>query len=460
MVTILIAALCVMGGSLLFFFYHQIYTKKLDVLHTEKAVLETSLQYAEKEKQELVLRLTEKETQYHEASRACFEAEKKTELLEQKLTTEQTQLERWKADQERHLELTRASILKAGSEMSSKLLDDHKRESAAAHTTNEARIRQVTETLHEQFKHISESMHTVHSKMAKMDVIERALLSPQGAGNLAEITLENIFKASGLIEGQDYRLQYWVEKQDDTMAAKPDAVVFLPGNQVMVVDSKASKFFMDIEQSADRSGEDSKKHEAGLKQTMGQHLKDLIHRNYRQGIIAQLQKDRPIKEQYQIIMMMFLPTESAVERLHNIDGQFQKKAWEHHIIPVGPAGLVNALLQSRQMIFCALQEQHSSQIIEDVKKLLGSVVTLYTLSESLGKSIKTVFEKYDKFAASFNRNFLSKARKLHKQGVTSNDQVLQRQLERYQVVTAAGVLDNEVLEEDETVKQLEHIEAA
>ena len=71
-----------------------------------------------------------------------------------------------------------------------------------------------------------------------------------------------------------------------------------------------------------------------------------------------------------------------------------------------------------------------------------------------------IFEKYDKFAASFNRNFLSKARKLHKQGVTSNDQALQRQLERYQVVTAAGVHDNEVLEDDETVKQLKHIEAA
>jgi len=447
-----IAPTLIAGAVITWFIIYRRYQKAFQVLYAEKSVLENSLSYSEQSKKELMERLEDQENRLNSLQEACFDAQKKNELLVQQSQMAEKQHEIWKQDQQRHLELTRASILQAGSEMSSKLLDDHKRESEEARVQNETRIRQATEMLHNQFKQISESIHTVQDKMTKMEVIERALLSPQGAGMLAEITLENIFKASGLIEGQDYYLQYWLEKQEGLSGARPDAVVFLPGNQVMVVDSKASKFFMDMEQASAENGPS----ETGLKQTMSQHLKDLIHRNYREGIVAQLQKVRPAKEPYQVIMMLFLPTESALERLCNIDKQFQHKAWEHRIIPVGPSGLVNALLQSRQMIFCALQAQHSDAILEDVKKLLGSVATLYNLSESLGKSIRGVFDKYDKFAASFNRNFLSKAKKLHKQGIVVQDHAFLQQLERHQILSTSGMLDAEAVEE-ENIQQLDSI---
>lgn len=446
----------VVGGAAVFCAaMHYRYQKTFQTLYADKAVLETSLAYAEQTKKELLERIAKQGVIEDQLKASWFEAQKTSELLAQQLRNLEEQQEAWKTDQQRHLDLTRASILQAGSEMSSKLLDDHKRESEVARAANEARIQQVTDKLHEQFKHISESIHTVQHKMTHMEVIERALLSPQGAGMLAEITLENIFKASGLIAEQDYYLQYAVGKQEDAAAVRPDAVVFLPGNQVMVVDSKASKFFMDMEQS---EGEGTSS-EAGLKQTMAQHLKDLIHRNYREAIMAHLEKIRPSKEPYQIIMMLFLPSESALERLCKIDRQFQHKAWENRIIPVGPSGLVNALLQSRQMIFCALQTQHSNAIMDDVKKLLASVATLYGLSEGLGKSIRMVFDKYDKFAASFNRNFLSKARKLHKQGIIVQDQSFLQQLERHQILSTSGLVEAEAIEEEESpVKSLEQLE--
>lgn len=446
------AAACVSAGVMGVLFLKQ---------NKQKTILETTLALVQKENQGLQALLEKKEQQNQALLQDVFDEQKRAELSEQKLESQQQQLEQWKKDQDQHLERTRASILKAGSEMSSKLLDDHKRESEIARVENEKRVQQVTEQLQEQFKQVSQSMHTLYTKMVKVEVIERALLSPQGAGALSEIALENIFKSSGLTEGQDYILQHWLSKQEGG-GNRPDAVVFLPKNQILVVDSKASKFFM--EHASIVEGEDSKeqkkKYDQALKQTMQQHLKDLSSRNYLDAMHDQLHQQRPIEGQYQITVMMFLPTEVALEKLRGADKNFEEKAWAQKIIPIGPAGLVNALLQSRQMIAFAVQEKSQAQINNEIKKLLGSIGALYGNAENLGDGIKSLSKKYDKFAASFNGNFLMRARKLREHGLVSSDSQNLKQLERYQVISAVNLLEGESLEEIENIQQLENIKTA
>jgi DNA recombination protein RmuC len=77
-----------------------------------------------------------------------------------------------------------------------------------------------------------------------VDVIKNSLLSPSGAGNLAEITLENILKSSGLRNNLDFIMQYSLATEDKAVL-RPDSVVFLPDDKLMVIDAKASKFLVD-----------------------------------------------------------------------------------------------------------------------------------------------------------------------------------------------------------------------
>ncbi|HJK87603.1 MAG TPA: DNA recombination protein RmuC [Candidatus Megaira endosymbiont of Hartmannula sinica] len=75
-----------------------------------------------------------------------------------------------------------------------------------------------------------------------VDLLKNSLLSPAKAGYLAEITLENLLKASGLRNEIDYHLQYHT-KSEDTIY-RPDAVIYLPNNNIMVVDAKTSVYFI------------------------------------------------------------------------------------------------------------------------------------------------------------------------------------------------------------------------
>jgi DNA recombination protein RmuC len=353
---------------------------------------------------------------------------RESELVKQRILTIQNEMENWKKTKEQHIDIAKASIMEAGSQLSNKLLDDHKREIEAAKKENEKIVKDTTDELHKKFQNVFENMSTLSDKVNKstdtVELVRRSLLSPSGAGSLAEITLANIFKASNLIENQDYHMQYSVAASEEKGALRPDAVVFLPGNNVMVIDSKASKFFVEMEENSleqNALGE-------SLKKSMNKHLSDLVSRDYQQAVEKQL-------GDVNATTLMFLPTETALEKLRQIDPNFMDKAWKARILPVGPTGLVNALLQAKILISNAKQEENSKLILNEVRDLLGSVVKLYELAGSLGKGLNGVFKKYDEFAGSFNRTFMSKAKKINDLGANVQKLNELKKLERFSLDT-------------------------
>ncbi len=353
--------------------------------------------------------------------------QREEELAKQRIATITKEMQDWQKTKEQHLEIAKASVLEAGSKLSSKLLDDHKRELEEAKKDSEKRVKETTEELHTKFQNVFESMSTLHDKVNKssdtVDLVKRSLLSPSGAGALSEITLSNIFKASGLTEGRDYKMQYSVDNQGKSL--RPDAVVFLPGNAAMVIDSKASKFFLEYGE-AEGDTVRQKEVEDGLKRTMNQHLKDLVSRNYKDAVKEDVQSEN-------VTVLMFVPTEVALERLYRIDPKFRENAWRENILPVSPTGLVSALLQAELLITNAQQDQNTKAIIAEVRDLLGSVAKLHELAGQVGKGLKSAFGKYDEFAGSFNRMFLSKAKKIDKLGA-GNPKIKEiKQLDRYNI---------------------------
>lgn len=373
-----------------------------------------------------------------ESHNARQQMEIQLEASRQKLTHMQNTMNDWETTKQQHLEAAKASVAEAGARLSNKLLDDHKRESEDAKKKQEATIQQTTEELHKKFETVFFSMNSLHERIEKskdtVDLIERSLLSPAGAGALSEITLENIFIASGLKENRDYFLQHWLEGDSESKSGlRPDAVVFLPSNSALVIDSKASKFFVEIEKNR-HDAEKQESLEASLKKTMHNHLNDLIKRDYETAVTEHMKKKNPNKK-LNITALMFLPTDAAVEKLNHVDPKFMEKAWKEHIIPVGPSGLVSALLQANLIITNDMQEENSKRIIDEVKILLGSVAKLHSLADAIGKGIRGSLKKYDAFAGSFNRNLIPKTRKLDHMGVSLPKNIRLKQLDRYQVAS-------------------------
>jgi len=193
-----------------------------------------------------------------------------------------------------------------------------------------------------------------------------------------------------------------------------------------------------------------------LKLSMRNHIKELAAKDYKEAIRAGLNKIREDYAVQHISTIMFVPSEVALERLQLADKEFMQKAWEIDIFPAGPIGIINILSHARFMISEDRQAQNHKIISEEVRKLLGSVSTIYDYIKKVGSGIQSAATNYDKLAGSFNSNILPKARNLQKLGINMpQNKSLPTPLERYHVVSTS----NQIIEaEVEASNQLELVE--
>ena len=339
-------------------------------------------------------------------------------------------------------ELTKAALFELGNDLSKQLINLHKTETEGNRKLSEETIKITAEKFNSEFERIVNMVGSLKRDIEKsqdtVDLIKNSLLSPSGAGKLAEITLENILKASGLKNGLDFSMQYNLHTENNN-TLRPDAVIFLPSDNIMIIDAKASKFLIDESEDTNR-----------LVKTMNFHLKSLAGKDYTKGI--KLDTNLASRRKYaNVITLMFLPSEHAIEKIVEADSEFLNKAWNLNIFPVGPAGLMNMLSFAKFQIAENLMLHNNLEIIEEVKKLINSISSLAEYSAKLGSNISSLVGNYDKFAASFNRNFLSKAKNISNLGVESDFNKKQIHLQRYQLITGKS----EVLElKEEELKKI------
>jgi DNA recombination protein RmuC len=339
----------------------------------------------------------------------------------------------------------KAALFDLGTDLSKQLLEVHKQENQQSREMSEQRVNGTVQKFHTEFERLVQMISSLstdvgHSK-STVDLIKQSLLSPSGAGQLAEITLENILKSSGLRLGVDFFMQHTIMGSSDNKL-RPDAVVCLPRNNFMVVDAKASKFLVEI------GNEKSKESESKLMKAMNAHLKSLTSKEYVENIISSYNIDgRSIEH---VMMLMFLPTEYAIDKITNIDPEFISRSWAANIFPVGPSGLMNMLSFARFQINDNMRTANHNAIIEEVRKVIMSISVLTEYSQKIGNNIQSLVNNYDKFSASFNRNFLPKVRSIQKLGIDSGNKNSINNLTRYQLVSSkAELLDAEALEVEE-----------
>lgn len=350
-----------------------------------------------------------------------------------------------KARQESYASAKNA-LFDLGNELSKQLIEIHRRENQEARELSEKNISGATSKFNNEFERLINMVGSlsrdIEQSKGTVDIIKQSLLSPSGAGLLAEITLENILKSSGLRSNLDFIIQYSVTTIDN-LKLRPDALVFLPSGNLMVIDAKASKFLVDL-------GQDS----SNLSKTMNNHLKSLNSKDYAENILVSFQDKKGHFSN--IVTLMFVPTEQAIEKILIADNNFLYKAWKSNIFPVGPAGLMNMLSFAKFQISDYRRSENHKLIIEEVRKLLTSIASLAEHSQKLGNNIQHIVNNYDKFAASFNRHFLSKARNIQKLGIDIGNKTIQHPIERYQLVSSKSeIIDAQLLESSDKIKELE-----
>ncbi|MBO6555053.1 MAG: DNA recombination protein RmuC [Pseudomonadales bacterium] len=219
----------------------------------------------------------------------------------------------------------------------------------------EKRVEQTyTNEAKERFSLVKElkSLQDLNSRIAQDAVnLTNALKGENKTqGIWGEVVLEKVLEKSGLEKGREYETQVSL-KNSDGKRMQPDAIVRLPEDKDVVVDSKVSltayERFCSSEDEAERA-EALKLHIASLRQ----HIRQLSDKDYQA-----LEGIRTLD-----FVLLFVPIEAAFSVAVTEDAELFSDAFSRNIVIVAPSTLL-ATLRTIQNIWRYEQQNKNAQEI-------------------------------------------------------------------------------------------------
>jgi DNA anti-recombination protein RmuC len=192
-VYLLVAVAVLSVGFVLF----KVYSRKIQ---EENFRLLTKLEITLEEKDKLLAENSRLQDLYEVGMQERFLAQQKEALALQKCEAIAEQMKAWEEHKQQSIENAKAAIFDVGNKLSHQLIAEHKRESDLHKEDTQKQYKLTTENLYKDFSKLTEIISSlkeqVSTSQSNTDMVYKALLAPNTVGNLAEITLENILKAS------------------------------------------------------------------------------------------------------------------------------------------------------------------------------------------------------------------------------------------------------------------------
>ena len=233
-------------------------------------------------------------------------------------------------------------------------------------------------------------------------------------GNWGELILEKVLERSGLVKDQEYRLQFSTNN-DEGKRIQPDAVIMLPDNKHIIVDSKVSLVAYEAYvNSTDAEGRDAfiKEHLSSVRN----HVKLLSDKNY------QSSTDFNTPD----FVLLFIPIESSFSIAVQADQELFNFAWDRKIVIVSPSTLLATL---RTIASVWKQERQTKNAIEIAKQsgaLYDKFVGFIEDMDKIGKSIDTSKTAYESAINKLHKgsgNLVKRAQDIEKLGAKTTKQI-------------------------------------
>jgi len=236
-------------------------------------------------------------------------------------------------------------------------------------------------------------------------------------GNWGEVILERVLERSGLVKDHEYRLQASLTDLDGNRL-QPDAIIDLPDEKHLIIDSKVSLIAYERLVNAETEDERKLYSKAHVESIRG-HVLNLSSKNYH--------------DLYQInspdFVLLFVPIESSFSFAVQIDAELFSDAWDKRVVIVSPSTLLATL---RTIASIWKQERQNRNVLEIARlsgvmydKFVGFVGDM----EGIGKNIKLSQTAYDNAFSKLvegNGNLTITADKIKKLGAKANKQIDQK----------------------------------
>jgi DNA recombination protein RmuC len=201
-------------------------------------------------------------------------------------------------------------------------------------------------------------------------------------GNWGEIILEKVLERSGLEKGIEFVTQKNIQHSGATYI--PDAIVFLPDNKNIVIDSKVSlKAYNEMVNSNLKEDQKLalKKHLVSLKN----HIKNLSEKGYHE--IPSLNTPE--------FTLLFLPIEASFSATLKADTELFNFGWDRNIIIVSPTTLLATLRTIASIWKHEKQTQHVFEIAKEGGALHDKFVAFIEDFQKIEINIQQSQKSYD-----------------------------------------------------------------
>ncbi|HOK38806.1 MAG: DNA recombination protein RmuC [Bacteroidales bacterium] len=236
----------------------------------------------------------------------------------------------------------------------------------------------------------------------------------QKQGRWGEMLLERILESSGLIKGEHYTVQETF-KGEESKNYRPDAIVKLPEDKLIIIDSKVSLKAYERYLSSEYESEKKDALKAHI-ESVKKHVKELSNKNY----IGQINGKTPD------YLLMFMPIEGAFSLAVINDKNIFNEAWENQIVIVSPSTLIATLMTVASIWKQTKQVQNALKIAEVggkvYDKFIGFIDDMRKLEGAIDNAQKSFKEAKSKLSEG-KGNILSQLENLKKLGAKAGKSI-------------------------------------
>jgi DNA recombination protein RmuC len=228
--------------------------------------------------------------------------------------------------------------------------------------------------------------------------LRRVLSSNQARGRWGEETLRRVVEAAGMSPHCDFTEQNQVDDK------KPDLIVHLPGDRIIIVDSKVPDLdFLQAIDAADAAtrAQAIAAHADKLKDT----IRDLAKKDYPADYSNALD-----------YVVLFLPAESLFSAALEADRELITWAAQRHIVLATPASLIAVLRAVSVSWQQHAQTENAREIAETAQDLYARVIKFIEHFEKIRDGLRKANEAYDNAVGSYDRMVRPSGEKLLKLG--------------------------------------------
>jgi DNA recombination protein RmuC len=235
--------------------------------------------------------------------------------------------------------------------------------------------------------------------------------APKARGRWGERALQNLLEQCGLAQHTDFIMEHSVDTEDGRL--RPDAIINVPGQKKLVVDSKVSLNAYQAAFEADDEAE-RKRHLDLHAKSMRGHVQTLGAKSYQSQF-----------EEAPDYVIMFVPGEHFVTAALEADPELWDFAFERRVLLATPTNLV-AIARTVAQVW---RQDGLAKEAQEIGRMGAELYDrLRVASEHLkrvGGGLESAVNNYNKFVGSFERNVLTSGRRLADKGIEIGKQAIE-----------------------------------